>query len=620
VAYIIDKWIPTQSWSNGIVGMNSGSYRAVIQLLASGQVERDASGEPVHLKAIMPASAFADCYRDITMQGGNINIEFVPLYLIAVEAQACILQPLITGDDAIKIIKEHRGNVSEHVNWFTDPANGLDNIWYEERSPKIYWPDKPEGGWDAAEGVNTIPSGLSVMLLNGWFDMFERGSIDNYTYGLKNQKPGDKAMIIGEWYHINVADVPALGIPGFVNRNIHRRWFDWKLKGKKDALFTEFPVFIYVMGEDRWRMEKDWPLPESRVKNKTFYLSKKKASSIKDDWFSKLNKSNNYSLVSGSTYEDYSTKNPVLDHTPPFLHGLLSRSFNRWAMGLFSKSAVEAKFLESNDLAAKAIWDDERQDELGVLTFTTEPLEEDLEITGPLTLTFWASTKFGKAGKTASSAVISMIKDILGVDENLILDLMDKEEVQWVVELNDVFDQGRARNITSGWLAASRRPYDPANPNESDPDYKPFDPFYTYPSKHPDMIKANEVYKYIVELWPTDNVFKKGHRVRISISASDFPHLLPVLVPSDNTIILDPDHQAKLDFKVTNSNDEGKTWNWVSRTKTSIVADGKALSDYLVNHVDKEAQVEDEVTGEVSGDAESGSSSGTLCFIRASLG
>ena len=56
---------------------------------------------------------------------------------------------------------------------------------------------------------------------------------------------------------------------------------------------------------------------------------------------------------------------------------------------------------------------------------------------------------------------IERIKKIFNVDTNLLLDLMDREDVQWVIEVNDVFPDGRAKNITSGWLSAWHRPYDP---------------------------------------------------------------------------------------------------------------------------------------------------------------
>lgn len=45
--------------------------------------------------------------------------------------------------------------------------------------------------------------------------------------------------------------------------------------------------------------------------------------------------------------------------------------------------------------------------------------------------------------------------------------------------------------------------------------------------------------------------------------ASDFPHLLPVLYPSNNTVVIDELREARPDFTVTNGADEGTTWKWI---------------------------------------------------------
>ncbi|MCX5902496.1 MAG: hypothetical protein NTV89_03290 [Proteobacteria bacterium] len=83
------------------------------------------------------------------------------------------------------------------------------------------------------------------------------------------------------------------------------------------------------------------------------------------------------------------------------------------------------------------------------------------------------------------------------------------------------------------------------------------------PDKNPGPIKARELYPYVIELWPMDCVFRAGHRVRISISASDFPHLLPVLRPSTSTLVIDAKHPAQLDFTVVTESGEGTEWKWI---------------------------------------------------------
>lgn len=614
VAYIIDHYIPNQPWSNGTVGMTGGSYEAVLQYNASSLVETDANGNPVHLKAIAPISAFSDTYRDIAFHGGNFEEEFMAVWIAITDFMTVLPPDLILGgisgsginaDDieaAVDLLEEHAGQLDIPIGWIMDPENRLQNDWYQTKSPMIYWPQKPAGGWNfdgfpAEVGGNVIPENLPVFTTTGWFDIFTRGSFNNYQYGLVNHSVSDKAMVVGPWYHIDAAftcpGINGMGLigDGFIfDWKVLQRWFDWKLKGKNDPFMEEFPVVLYVMGKDKWRAEKDWPLPESRVSDNTLYFSKKKASWISFDWFSSSNASNNYKLVSSTSTDDFydwivwpwwkePKDNPVLQHDPTDLHGLTSRSAQRW-FGFSPLTVITQLFrydLNIDGADDGVFWEDEREDEDGVLTFTTEPLSQDTEICGPLTLTFWAKTQYNTPAMTQDKmdALLDALSDQFNIEgeENNIMNILQTEDVQWVIEVNDVFSNGRARNITSGWLAASHRPYDPANPTEVDPAYTAFDPFYQNPDFNPDYISENTTYKYVVEIWPTDNVFKKGHRIRVSISGSDMPHLLPLATTSKNTIVIDEDHQAKLDFKVVNKNNEGVTWKWIDED----------VGDYLIH-------------------------------------
>lgn len=607
VAYVIDKYIPNQPWSDGTVGMVGGSYEAVLQYTSSSLVEQEydpVKGEmvPKHLKAISPLSAFSDTYKDIAFHGGNYEQEFMSVWIGITDFMTILPPDLILGgitepginatdiEAAVDLLGEHANQLDIPIGWITDPANRLQNDWYQTKSPMIYWPEKPEGGWHfdglpEEVGGNTFPKNLPVFTNTGWFDIFTRGSFNNYQYGLANHSASDKAMIVGPWYHIDAAfTVPGINGMGLIGENfifswdVLVRWFDWKLKGKDDPFMEEYPVALFVMGEDKWRAEKDWPLPESRVSDKTYYLSKKKASWIFGDWFSVSNASNNYKMVSNTSDSDFYDRflwwkkakaNPVLHHDPTELHGPLSRSTHRW-FG-FSPLTIISQLFKldlginiSDDLVP---WEDERADEVGVLTFSTEPLKEDIEISGPLKLTFWAKTEYDPDAMTEANIdkLLDSLRNEFNIEgeENAIMNMLDKEDVQWVIEVNDVFKNGRAKNITSGWLAASHRPYDPANPTKIDPGYTPFDPFYQNPDKNPSYIDEDTTYKYVVEIWPTTNVFKKGHRIRVSVSGSDLPHLLPFATASENTIILDESHKAKLDFKVVNKNDEGDTWKWI---------------------------------------------------------
>jgi predicted acyl esterase len=258
----------------------------------------------------------------------------------------------------------------------------------------------------------------------------------------------------------------------------------------------------------------------------------------------------------------------VLVHDPSELHGTRSKSSVRWTAGAYNIMSDFSKLVLGMDYDKKLAWEDERKDELGCLTFTTEPLDKDIEITGPLTLSFWAETKFGKPVENSKlyqflSSVFASTGNPLHPDANNLKAVTEEKDVQWVVEINDVSSDGRAKNITSGWLRASHRPYDLEDDRNVDKNYIPFDPFYDGPDRQPKRIKEGERYHYVVEVWPTSNVFKKGHRIRVSISGSDYPHLMPIMVPSNNTLVINESHKAKLEFSSVNTKNENKTWKWV---------------------------------------------------------
>ncbi len=105
-----------------------------------------------------------------------------------------------------------------------------------------------------------------------------------------------------------------------------------------------------------------------------------------------------------------------------------------------------------------------------VLTYTTPPMEADTEVTGPIVLHLYAAT--------------------------------DAPDTDWTAKLVDVYPDGRAINLTEGNLRARFRKsiYEP-----------------------PELLEPGKVYWYRIDIQPTSNVFRKGHRMRLEISSSNFP-------------------------------------------------------------------------------------------------
>jgi hypothetical protein len=97
-------------------------------------------------------------------------------------------------------------------------------------------------------------------------------------------------------------------------------------------------------------------------------------------------------------------------------------------------------------------------------------MAEDVEITGPLTMMLFAAS-------TAS-------------------------DTDFTAKLVDLWPNGYAQNIQDGIIRAR----------------------YRDSKTEPSPIKPGEVYEYTIDLWATSHVFKPGHRIRLEISSSNFPH------------------------------------------------------------------------------------------------
>ncbi len=106
-----------------------------------------------------------------------------------------------------------------------------------------------------------------------------------------------------------------------------------------------------------------------------------------------------------------------------------------------------------------------------VLVYTTPELEQDVEVTGPIVVHLWAT----------SSA----------------------PDTDFVARLVDVHPDGYAQNLTDGIIRARYRNF--AHGGEVT------------------LIEPGKAYEYEIDLWATSNVFKKGHRIRLDVTSSNFP-------------------------------------------------------------------------------------------------
>lgn len=104
-----------------------------------------------------------------------------------------------------------------------------------------------------------------------------------------------------------------------------------------------------------------------------------------------------------------------------------------------------------------------------VVTYSSEPLAETLVVSGWPHLELWASS--------------------------------DRDDTEWHVKLTDVDENGRSIKVCQGCLRAS----------------------YRDSLEHPAPLTPGEPHRFDVELWPVHHAFLPAHRVRVSITSSDFP-------------------------------------------------------------------------------------------------
>jgi len=113
-----------------------------------------------------------------------------------------------------------------------------------------------------------------------------------------------------------------------------------------------------------------------------------------------------------------------------------------------------------------------------VLVYTGEVLQNDLEVTGPVTMRLFA----------ASSA----------------------RDTDFTAKLIDLRPDGYAQNIAGGIMRVRFR--------ES--------------LSAPTLITPEQVYAYDIDLWATSHVFKAGHRMRLEVSSSNFPISIGIPTPA----------------------------------------------------------------------------------------
>jgi putative CocE/NonD family hydrolase len=258
----------------------------------------------------------------------------------------------------------------------------------------------------------------------------------------------------------NVEFGPEAAITDFA-REYHLRWFDYHLKGRRNGVESDPSIKLWVMGTGDghkdangrlfhggyWRAVEEWPVPGTNFVNYYFHgdgtLSTQRPTA-----------------QSSSTSYVFDPRNPVPTIGGSFSGSLPSGAYDQREAERFHGSALPY-------LPLKA-----RSD---VVVFQTEPLEQDMEVVGPIVVKLHA----------ASTAL----------DTDFTMKLVD------VYPPSLDFPTGFDMNLTDDILRARYR---------NSPDRQ-------------ELMQPGTVYEFVIQPFPTGNVFKRGHRIRVDISSSNYP-------------------------------------------------------------------------------------------------
>jgi len=351
------EWAASLDQSNGKVGMFGGSYVGATQMLAAMAV-------PPHLVAIFPYVTASEYYDGWTYQNGALMQWFSSSW-----TSGLAVDTLRRQADSAQAPKEWVNQLPLHdYTILKAPATSslapYFRDWLSHERDDAYWQQ-----WR----VSDYYSRMTVMGLHagGWHDLFLKGSIKNYT-GLHQQAATAEAragqrLIVGPWAHAQTSPAGKIGDVVFGkaavldNTATALKWFDYTLKGIKNEYTSAAPVRLFIMGENVWRDEQEFPLARTRYTK--FYLhSTKGANSVAGDG----SLSSTPPEAERNDEFDYDPQNPV-----PTIGGRLCCG------RALPPGPADQRPNES------------RSD---VLVFSTPPLTQDTEVTGFISLELYAAT------------------------------------------------------------------------------------------------------------------------------------------------------------------------------------------------------------------------------------
>jgi len=464
------QWISSQSWSNGKVGLIGCSSTAEWQMAVAAQAPKGLAtiipqGFGAGVGRVKPYYEQGNWYR-----GGAVQMLFID-WLSGEQNQVRPMFPAsMTQEELVQAAKSY--DLEER----SPPVDWAKAFWHLPEKDLIKAVGGPKGVFaDSMPGIATggamiqrapndpawYRGGLfhDDMKINvpglwfmSWYDVSVGPNLATYNYVRQTADPAianQQYAVIAPTLHCSYKRATENTIVGERSVGDARLdydaltygWFDFFLKGEKNGLLDTLPkIRYYTMGMNKWQTTDTWPPRNSE--GMTFYLSSEGGANTRNG-------------------------NGVLTMKPPASDKPDSFTYDPMKPVMSHGGNV---CCQANALTGGALDQSETELKRDILVYTTEPLKEGMELSGPIEATIFLSS--------------------------------DRKDTDVTVKVIDVGPDGKAYNLDETIQRVRyREGYD----------------------KPPQFMEAGKVYKVALQPMTTSNYFAPGHRIRVEVSSSNFP-------------------------------------------------------------------------------------------------
>lgn len=422
------NWIVAQPWSNGKVGAIGNSYTGNTALWLASTMN------PA-VKAIIPRHYEFDLYAETPYPGGLLTDWLIKTWNEG--NRQLDTNPgvrLVDEDTDQKLYQEATKQRAENIDVY---AAALQTTFRDDRTFGATLDELSLHSYSAA----IEKSNVAINNWGGWFDASTPDAIIRTFLTLKNYQ----RAVIGPWNHgalQNASPYQTDAAQRVMQNFEYLRFFDHYLKGVDTGLDSKKLLFYFTVGEGRWKVTDKWPI----------------AGTATTTWYFNENNSLTTNKPTANSAEDRYTIN----------FEATTGAKNRW----------------HTQVGGEVVYPDRAEEDKKLLTYTSAPLETDVEITGhPVVSLFITSTHTDGA---------------------------------FFVYLEEIDENGKVTYLTEGELRALHRRIS----NEPNPTKLPV-PYHSFLKKDAMRLKPGEVAELRFHLQPISVLVKKGHRLRVAVAGHD---------------------------------------------------------------------------------------------------